>query len=222
VERPFVPLYSDTSDWSAAGSKKPKPSSSSTGTASVTTTTTCTTQRGNGKTKCTTQTVTLSATSSPSATPYPTTGFSNLPQIQADRVHATGNKGKGIKVAIVDGGVDYTRAPLGGCFGTGCKIAGGYDLVGDDFDGTNDPVPDNDPFDECYQHGSIVAGIIGANDNEYNVTGVAPEASIYVYRVFSCNQYTTNDIVFQAMQRAYNDGADIINLSLGEWSCGRR
>jgi len=146
------------------------------------------------------------------------TGFSNLPQIQADRVHAQGNKGKGVKIGIIDGGVDYTRPTLGGCFGPGCKIAGGYDFVGDNYDGSNTPVPDDDPIDLCYSHGTIVAGIIAAGDNEYNVTGVAPEASIYQYRVFGCNGATTDDIVIQAMMRAYQDDVDVLNLSLGELS----
>ena len=146
------------------------------------------------------------------------TGFSTLPQIQADRVQAQGYKGKGIKIGIIDGGVDYTRPALGGCFGSGCKVAGGFDFVGDNYDGTNAPVSDPDPLDLCYSHGSIVAGIIGANDNIYGVPGVAPEASLYVYRVFGCNGATTNDLVIQAMQRAYNDKVDIINLSLGEIS----
>ncbi|WVF71604.1 hypothetical protein IAT40_006412 [Kwoniella sp. CBS 6097] len=206
-----------TSNHASAQKHQSSPSStpSPTGTASQVTTTTSCSGKGWQK-KCTTKTV----TTYPSATakPYPTTGFSNLPQIQADQVHATGNKGKGIKVAVIDGGVDYTRTPLGGCFGNGCKVAGGYDFVGDDYDGSNDPVPDNDPLDTCYTHGSITAGIIGANDNEYNVTGVAPEASLYVYRVFGCNGATTNDIVLQAMQRAYDEGADVINLSVGETS----
>jgi hypothetical protein len=209
---PADPVSASDISWpssaSFSGSRKSKPSP--TGSAVVTTQTTCT---GPGKKqKCTTKTV----TSSPSSTAksYPTTGYS---------VQATGNKGKGVKIGIIDSGVDYTRTPLGGCFGPGCKIAGGYDFVGDDYDGDNTPVPDNDPFDNCYQHGTIVAGIIGANDNEYNVTGVAPEASLYQYRVFGCNGATTDDIVVMAMQRAYNDGVDIINLSLGEsWAGSQR
>ena len=146
------------------------------------------------------------------------TGFSTLPQIQADRVQAQGFKGKGIKIAIIDGGVDYTRPALGGCFGPGCKVAGGFDFVGDNYDGSNAPVSDSDPLDLCYSHGSIVAGIIGANDNVYGVPGVAPEASLYVYRVFGCNGATTNALVIEGMQKAYQDGVDIINLSLGEIS----
>lgn len=174
--------------------------------------------------KCTT--TTLYPSSSATAAPKPSqslTGFSNLPQIQADRVHATGNRGQGVKIGVIDGGVDYTRPALGGCFGNGCKIAGGYDFVGDAYDGSNTPVPDADPFDNCYTHGTFTTGIIAAGDNEYNVTGVAPESSIYQYRVFGCNGASSDDIVIQAMQRAYQDNVDVINLSLGEvqgWTNG--
>nr|XP_019046155.1 peptidase [Kwoniella bestiolae CBS 10118]OCF25085.1 peptidase [Kwoniella bestiolae CBS 10118] len=159
-----------------------------------------------------------STSSSKPSTTTTCTGFSVLSQIGADSVHASGNKGKGVKIAIIDSGVDYTREPLGGCYGPNCKIVGGYDFVGDSFDGSNDPVPDNDPFDQCYSHGTITAGLVGANANQYGVTGVAPEASLYQYRVFGCNGATTDDIVLQAMQRAYDDGVDVINLSVGETS----
>ena len=57
-----------------------------------------------------------------------------------DKLHAEGILGEGITVAIVDTGVDYLHPALGGCFGEGCKIAGGIDFVGDDFGKTNTPV----------------------------------------------------------------------------------
>lgn len=133
------------------------------------------------------------------------------------KVHQEGNFGAGIKIGVIDSGVNYNDGPLGGCFGPGCKIAGGYDYVGDEFDGTNNLAPDNDPFDNCYGHGTFVAGIIGADlPNLYNVSGVAPRAEQYHYRIFSCYGSTTNDIVAQAMLDAYDQGMDIINLSLGE------
>ncbi|KAJ9103666.1 hypothetical protein QFC19_004241 [Naganishia cerealis] len=133
------------------------------------------------------------------------------------KVHQEGNFGAGIKIGVIDSGVDYTAEPLGGCFGPGCKIAGGYDYVGDEFDGTNNLAPDSDPFDNCYGHGSFVAGIIGADlPNLYNVSGIAPQAEQYHYRIFSCYGATTNDIVAQAMLDAFEQGMDIINLSLGE------
>ena len=145
-------------------------------------------------------------------------GYSFLPAGGVDKVHAEGNTGKGIKIAVIDSGVFYTNPALGGCFGAGCVVAGGRDYVGDDFDGTNAVMPDDDPLD-CTGHGTFVTGIISAQlPNAYNVSGVAPGASIYAYRVFSCYSATTNDIVAKAMEDAYTDGNDVINLSLGEIS----
>ena len=43
--------------------------------------------------------------------------------------------GQGIKIGIIDSGVDYSHPSLGGCFGTNCLIAGGFDFVGDAYDG---------------------------------------------------------------------------------------
>lgn len=116
---------------------------------------------------------------------------------------------------------DYTHPALGGGFGPGFKVEKGYDLVGDDYFGT-DPQPDSDPMDTCEGHGTHVAGIIAASSsNPFNVTGVAPDATIYAYRVFSCFGYTDLVILLEATERAFNDGADIITLSLGQnspWS----
>jgi subtilisin family serine protease len=71
--------------------------------------------------------------------------------------------GQGINIGIIDSGVDYTHPSLGGCFGTNCPIAGGFDFVGDGYNGQstsgalfgwprsspalgrNTPVPDDDP-----------------------------------------------------------------------------
>jgi subtilisin family serine protease len=76
---------------------------------------------------------------------------------------------------------------LGGGFGPGFLIAGGYDFVGDAYTGSNTPVPDPDPMDTCFGHGTHVAGIIAAQPgNIYNITGVAYKASLYAYRVLGC------------------------------------
>jgi subtilisin family serine protease len=113
-------------------------------------------------------------------------------------------------------------------------IAGGTDLVGDAFNGTNTPVPDNDPLDQCVGHGTHVAvshgyfyyalishvfafqGIIAAQPgNEFNITGVAYKSSIYSYRIFGCTGGTSDDMVIEGLLRAYNDGMDVVTLSLG-------
>ncbi|CAF3778309.1 unnamed protein product [Adineta steineri] len=138
------------------------------------------------------------------------------------------NTGKGVRVAVIDTGVDYAHPALGGCFGTGCKVAFGYDFAGDQFSSSNPiPVPDNDPIDNCSSssHGTHVAGIVGANINGINQTyfipsvpfsGVAPDVTLGAYRVFGCPaDMTTTDLVTAALYRAYDDKADIITISIG-------
>ena len=88
-----------------------------------------------------------------------------------------GNAGQGVKIAIIDTGVDYTHANFGGpgtvaaytgnnraiiepgTFPTG-KVIAGRDFAGDAYTGANTPVPDADPLD-CNGHGSHVAGTAG-------------------------------------------------------------
>lgn len=80
-------------------------------------------------------------------------------------------------MGVIDTGVDYTHHALGGCFGPGCRVAYGYDFVGDAYTGDSEPQPDDDPRDTCNGHGTHVAGIIGANDKHMNLTGVAPDGN---------------------------------------------
>ncbi|KND02346.1 uncharacterized protein SPPG_02818 [Spizellomyces punctatus DAOM BR117] len=136
--------------------------------------------------------------------------------------------GTGVKVAIVDSaaskellwtnvaatGVDYTHPALGGCFGEGCRIAHGYDFAGDGFRGENgpDPVPDSDPMD-CTGHGTHVAGIIAGLDDR--VAGVAPNVTLAAYKVFGCEGGTNSELILKALEQAYADAVDIVNLSIG-------
>ncbi|CAE6450001.1 unnamed protein product [Rhizoctonia solani] len=134
-----------------------------------------------------------------------------------DKLHAEGILGKGIKIGIIDSGIDYTHPALGGKFGPGNKVIGGYDFVGDAYRGSSGPapVPDNDPLDQCNGHGTHVAGIIGANpSNPFNLSGVAYEASINAYRIFGCSGTVSDDVIIDALVRAEQDGNDVITLSL--------
>lgn len=145
---------------------------------------------------------------------------SQLKQTGVDKLHSKGYKGKGVKIGIVDTGVDYRHPALGGGFGKGFKIAGGRDLVGDAYTGENTPVPDKDPLVDCLSggHGTHVAGIIGAQDPKnvgYGIVGVAPEAQLYMYRVFGCDGGVADEIIIDAFIAAVEDGVDVISMSIG-------
>ena len=109
--------------------------------------------------------------------------------------------GHGIVVAIIDTGIDYTHPDLGGCFGPGCRVMGGYDFINDD----------SDPMDDM-GHGTHVAGIVGASGVS---TGVAPDVSFLAYKVLNESGFGSFSGIIEAIERATDDGADVINLSLG-------
>lgn len=117
--------------------------------------------------------------------------------------------GKGIKVAIIDTGIDYTHRELGGCLGAGCKVAGGYDFINNDAD----------PMDD-HGHGTHVASIAAGNGI---LKGVAPEATLYAYKVLNAAGFGSWDGLISAIERAidpnqdgdFSDRADVLNLSLG-------
>ncbi|KAF7727536.1 hypothetical protein EC973_007422 [Apophysomyces ossiformis] len=152
---------------------------------------------------------------------------------QVDRVHKElKNKGKGIVVGVLDSGVDYLHPALGGGFGKGYKVRYGYDLVGDKYDSNDDhPIvrPGPTPLDNCGAksnasgHGTHVSGIIAGYDPKTGYTGVAPEATLGMWRVFGCSGSTGNDIIIKALLMAYDAGVDLISMSLGDtsaWSEG--
>jgi minor extracellular serine protease Vpr len=125
-----------------------------------------------------------------------------------------GLHGDGVKVGIIDTGIDYRHPDLGGCFGPGCRVAVGWDFVGDAYDASAaSPIiaPDPDPED-CAGHGTHVAGIVGANGG---VIGVAPHVTFGAYRVFGCGGSSSDDVIIAAMERALSDGMNVVNMSLG-------
>ncbi|KAG6170215.1 hypothetical protein E4U51_001028 [Claviceps purpurea] len=140
--------------------------------------------------------------------------FSPHVMTQVDKLRAKGITGKGIKIAIVDSGIDYLHPDLGGCYGKGCLVSFGHDFVGDAYNGTNTPVPDEDPMD-CEGHGTHVAGIVAAQNNSFGFTGTAPGVTLGAYRAFGCNGTASNDILIAAFNKAYQDGANIITCSVG-------
>lgn len=68
---------------------------------------------------------------------------------------------------------------------------------------------------DCAGHGTHVAGTIAAQTNEFNFTGAAPGAHLGAYKVFGCQGGVENDILIDAFNQAFEDGADIITASIG-------
>lgn len=126
-------------------------------------------------------------------------------------LETTTENGAGVKVGIIDTGIDYKNPALGGGFGPGFKVAGGYDFENND----NDPMDDNG-------HGTGVSGIIAA-DGE--LIGIAPKATIYAYKVSNEFGWGCTNNIFSAIERCvdpnqdldFTDHVDIINMSIGDY-----
>jgi subtilisin family serine protease len=141
----------------------------------------------------------------------------------AASAQAAGYSGKGIKVGIVDTGIDIDHPAFGGNGAPGTtsfpsvRVGAGWDFVGDNYNssGTPDqqvPVPDPNP-DDCGGHGTHVAGIVGGSGG--GIKGVAPGVTFGAYRVFGCTGTSSADVIVAALERAYADGMQVVNQSLG-------
>ena len=111
-------------------------------------------------------------------------------------------RGKGVTIAIVDSGIQRDHPDLRD------KIVPGYDFADND----------NDPTDPDNGHGTHVAGIAAAStDNGIGIAGVAPDAKIMPIRVAFGNLDATHYYLQleQAVRFAVDNGAKVINMSLG-------
>jgi uncharacterized repeat protein (TIGR01451 family) len=188
--------------------------------------------------------------------------FLGTPNVWANTIGLpAGALGTGIRIGIIDTGIDYMHPDFGGTGQTAtdymtertntanfttagvfptAKVVGGTDFAGDNYTGSNAPVPDFNPMD-CNGHGSHVSGTaagVGVNPDGSIFTGpydantstytplligpgTAPKASLYALRVFGC--YGGTGLTIQAIDWAMDpngdndlsDHLDVINMSLG-------
>ncbi|UAL51533.1 S8 family serine peptidase [Metabacillus dongyingensis] len=165
----------------------------------------------------------------------------SIPQIGVDRLHDENIKGAGIKVGVLDTGIDYTHPDLAGAYKgykaqTGQNPAAvnpasvkGWDFVADDADPmettyndwkeTSDPEINPSTGSSYYtSHGTHVSGTVAAqqkNNVDYAVKGVAPEVDLYGYRVLGPYGSGYTEDVLAGIDKAVSDEMDVINLSLG-------
>ncbi|MDR9854154.1 S8 family serine peptidase [Paenibacillus sp. VCA1] len=153
----------------------------------------------------------------PEITPYMD---ESAPLIGANEMWNSGYDGKGIKVAVIDTGIDYHHPSLKDAY------KGGYDFVDNDGDpmetlpDSSKPPKDGKPYETS--HGTHVSGTIaGRGDPDHPdtgsgwVRGVAPASDLYVYRVLGPYGSGSTENVIAGIEKAVSDGVDVINLSLG-------
>jgi thermitase len=125
-------------------------------------------------------------------TPAPNPGVDVLPAWDTTR-------GSGQVVAVVDTGVALDHPDLA------ANLVAGFDFV------DNDAVADDYNF-----HGTHVAGTVAAiDDNSLGTAGVAPDAQVMPVRALDGNGSGSSDDIAAGIAFAAQNGADVINLSLG-------
>jgi subtilisin family serine protease len=108
-----------------------------------------------------------------------------------------GQGGLGVKVAVIDTGIDCTHEDLA----PGCVYGANF-------------VSTELPFDD-YGHGTHVAGIIGARDNGLGFVGIAPEVQLYAVKVLGATGSGPWSAVAAGIDWAVQNGMRVINMSLG-------
>lgn len=176
---------------------------------------------------------------------------STVPYVGAAALQAGGVTGAGVKIAVLDSGIDYTHRNLGGSgllsdfsaaaavaastapanLFPSAKVIGGYDFVGETWP-SGPLTPDANPIDAGSDagHGTHVADIAAGASLDGTHKGVAPGAKLYAVKVCSSVSTSCSGIaILQGLEWAmdpkgdlsFDGAADVVNLSLGA-SYGQR
>lgn len=116
-------------------------------------------------------------------------------RIGAEFVHSV-NKGAGVKVAVLDTGIDLDHPDL--------SVAGDVTVVPGTINGDDDN-----------GHGTAVAGIIAALDNDIGVVGVAPDVELYSVKVLNKSGSGSVNTILSGIQWAIENKMQVINVSFG-------
>ena len=120
------------------------------------------------------------------------------PEVWAANNNGPGATGKGVTIAVVDTGIDYNHSEFKG------RIGAGYDFI------------DGDSIaEDANGHGTHIAGTIAAAKDSRGITGVAHNATVMPIRVLDENGTGSLSNLIRGIRWATDNGADVINLSLG-------
>ncbi|MGG7142419.1 S8 family serine peptidase [Clostridium nigeriense] len=165
----------------------------------------------------------------------------SVPFLDIDDLHEDGVKGDGVKVGVLDTGIDYNHPDLtdayrgftsndGDANNQDIESIKGWDFIDNDADPMETTYSDwkesgqqeFDYYGNAYytSHGTHVSGTIAgqaANTETDNaVLGVAPNVELYGYRVLGPRGSGATSGIIAGIEKAVNDGMDVINMSLGD------
>ncbi len=116
----------------------------------------------------------------------------------ATKVIPGNNTGLGVNVAILDTGIDIDHPDL--------VVVGGANVLG--------PFR-TDKYNDDNGHGTHVAGIVAALDNDEGVIGVAPEAKLYAVKAFNRRGIGFDSDIIDGIDWSITNGMQVINMSFG-------
>ena len=137
----------------------------------------------------------------PAADPAPKSGSQaiqwGVKRVDAPAAWST-SRGEGVKVVVIDTGLDMTHPDLAG------NIKGGWNAIKKSGD-----------FNDDHGHGTHCGGNIAALDNDIGIVGVAPKADLYGVKVLDANGSGSFDDVIAGMQWAVDNHMEVASMSLG-------
>jgi lantibiotic leader peptide-processing serine protease len=157
------------------------------------------------------------------AASYPaTTDTDQLARCQWDMgvINATGAravaKGRGVKVGVIDGGLDFTHPDLAGAIDVArsCSFIFSSTPTADPAEVANGNCSNKSAVQDLQGHGTHVATTIAGRINGIGIAGVAPEATVVGLKACTIEGFCFADSVAAALRYAGNQGLDVVNLSL--------
>lgn len=125
-------------------------------------------------------------------------------KINAIKVWQLPNRGTGIRVAVLDTGIQYDHPDLKN------NIKGGVNFAGYP-DGSTNRIY----WTDKNGHGTHVAGIVAAENNYIGVVGVAPQAWLYAVRVLNDQGSGYYSDIIQGIEWSINNNMQVVSMSLG-------
>lgn len=119
----------------------------------------------------------------------------NIRMVKAPGAWARGYDGWGVKVAVLDTGIDYNHPDL-------------YVFGGVDFSGSGS-------YKDYNGHGTHCAGIIAAREYRGKIVGVAPRAQLYAVKVLNNNGSGYTSDIIAGMEWCVKNGIKVASMSLG-------